>query len=125
MGDHARLVTLEAVIQEIQQHKLLDLVTETGKVLLSGLQRLEVMGSVIKLFCNTRLVLAEALDPHLHVYNVMFHLSYMQSIYPQLIMNARGQGTFCAVDCPSVASRDALVSATRNKGTIYSSLSLS
>lgn len=31
-------------------------------------------------------------------------------------MNARGAGTFCAVDCPDAATRDAVVTASRNKG---------
>ncbi len=41
-GDHTRLVTLEAVVKEIQEKNLLDLVRESGSVLLSGLQALEV-----------------------------------------------------------------------------------
>ena len=42
MGDHARLVTLEAVVKEIQENNLLESVRQTGDVLLSGLQSLEV-----------------------------------------------------------------------------------
>lgn len=44
-------------------------------------------------------------------------LKSLQNAYPGLIKNARGAGTFCALDCPDVATRDALASASRNKGS--------
>ena len=42
VGDHARLVTLEAVVKEILEKNLLASVQETGDVLLSGLKTLAV-----------------------------------------------------------------------------------
>ena len=42
MGDHMRLVVLEAILNEIDSQNLLSLVRESGKVLLSGLKDLEV-----------------------------------------------------------------------------------
>ena len=42
MGDHVRLVVLEAIVKEIQEKNLLKLVRESGNVLLSGLKELEV-----------------------------------------------------------------------------------
>ena len=36
--------------------------------------------------------------------------------YPQLILNARGRGTFCAFDMPTAAMRDKFVSEMRNAG---------
>ncbi len=47
MGDHARLVTLEAVVKEIEQKNLLETVKESGQVLLTGLQGLEVSGLLL------------------------------------------------------------------------------
>ena len=43
MGDHVRLVMLEAIVNEIQQKNLLKLVRESGAVLLDGLKELEVI----------------------------------------------------------------------------------
>ena len=43
MGDHVRLVMLEAIIKEIQEKSLLKLVRESGDVLLTGLKELEVI----------------------------------------------------------------------------------
>ena len=45
MGDHVRLVMLEAIIREIQQKNLLNLVRESGDVLLSGLKEQAVNNS--------------------------------------------------------------------------------
>ena len=42
LGDHARLITLEAVIKKIKEQDLLSLVRQSGKVLLEGLKTLEV-----------------------------------------------------------------------------------
>lgn len=42
MGDHVRLVMLEAIVKEIQQKSLLKLVRESGDILLGGLKELEV-----------------------------------------------------------------------------------
>ena len=42
MGDHVRLVMLEAIVKEIQQKNLLKLVRESGDILLGGLKELEV-----------------------------------------------------------------------------------
>ncbi|GAB6032634.1 hypothetical protein CHUAL_011513 [Chamberlinius hualienensis] len=36
--------------------------------------------------------------------------------YPDLIQNARGSGTFCAIDCPTAGQRDALIGKLRLKG---------
>lgn len=47
-GDHTRLVTLEAVVKEIQEKNLLDSVKESGRVLLKGLQGLEVSCAQVK-----------------------------------------------------------------------------
>ena len=43
MGDHVRLVMLEAIVKEIQQKNLLKLVRESGDMLLGGLKELEVI----------------------------------------------------------------------------------
>ena len=43
MGDHVRTVLLGAIVKEIQRSQLLDLVKETGDVLLTGLKKLEVL----------------------------------------------------------------------------------
>ena len=40
----------------------------------------------------------------------------VQESYPDLVQNARGQGTFCAVDASSVGVRDKLVALSRNSG---------
>lgn len=42
MGDHVRLVMLEAIVNEIHQKNLLKLVRESGAILLDGLKELEV-----------------------------------------------------------------------------------
>lgn len=42
LGDPARLIVLESVLREIQRHRLLELVQQTGTVLLDGLKELEV-----------------------------------------------------------------------------------
>lgn len=42
MGDHVRLVMLEAIMKEIVEKNLLKLVRESGDVLLTGLNELEV-----------------------------------------------------------------------------------
>ena len=42
MGDHVRLVMLEAIVKEMQQKNLLKLVRESGDILLGGLKELEV-----------------------------------------------------------------------------------
>ncbi len=36
--------------------------------------------------------------------------------YPQLILNARGRGTFCAFDMPTSSTRDKFISEMRNAG---------
>lgn len=36
--------------------------------------------------------------------------------YPQLILNARGRGTFCAFDMPNSSTRDKYISHMRNAG---------
>ena len=43
MGDHVRLVMLEAIVNEIHQKNLLKLVRESGAILLDGLKELEVI----------------------------------------------------------------------------------
>ena len=42
LGDPARLIVLECVLNEIRRHRLLELVKNTGAVLLDGLKDLEV-----------------------------------------------------------------------------------
>ena len=42
MGDHVRLVMLEAIMREIQEKNLLKLVRESGDILLNGLKELGV-----------------------------------------------------------------------------------
>ena len=42
MGDHVRLVILEAIVNEIQEKNLLKLVRQSGSILLNGLKELEV-----------------------------------------------------------------------------------
>ena len=46
----------------------------------------------------------------------MFAYLSFQGRFPGLIHNARGSGTFCAIDSPTAAIRDALITSTRNKG---------
>jgi 4-aminobutyrate aminotransferase/(S)-3-amino-2-methylpropionate transaminase len=43
-------------------------------------------------------------------------LKELQGKYPNLIMNARGVGMFCAVDSADAKTRDSIISAMRNKG---------
>ena len=42
MGDHVRLVILEAILKEIQKKHLLKLVHQSGEILLNGLKELGV-----------------------------------------------------------------------------------
>lgn len=42
MGDHVRLVMLEAILREIQEKNLLKLVHQSGNILLNGLKELVV-----------------------------------------------------------------------------------
>ena len=42
LGDPSRMIVLESVLGEIRRHNLLELVKETGAVLLGGLKKLEV-----------------------------------------------------------------------------------
>ena len=39
-----------------------------------------------------------------------------QKTHPQLIQNARGEGTFCAMDSPNAKIRDELIVSLRNRG---------
>jgi len=43
MGDHTRMVVMDAVIREVFEKNLFDVVKESGKILLSGLEELQVM----------------------------------------------------------------------------------
>ncbi|XP_065898679.1 4-aminobutyrate aminotransferase, mitochondrial-like isoform X2 [Dysidea avara] len=43
-------------------------------------------------------------------------LKDLENKYPQLLLKARGSGTFCAIDCKTAAAKDTLVTAVRNKG---------
>jgi 4-aminobutyrate aminotransferase/(S)-3-amino-2-methylpropionate transaminase len=36
--------------------------------------------------------------------------------YPQLILNTRGRGTFCAFDMPNASTRDKFIGEMRNAG---------
>ena len=40
----------------------------------------------------------------------------LQDAYPHLIQNARGQGTFCAIDAKSADIRNKVVSLSRDSG---------
>ncbi len=40
-------------------------------------------------------------------------LKELQAKYPTKISNARGQGTICAIDCPTGALRDAMIDKLR------------
>ena len=40
----------------------------------------------------------------------------LQSRYPQFVKNARGRGTFCAIDCDSGARRDEVLAQLRRLG---------
>ena len=43
MGDQTRMVIMDAVIREVFGRNLFDVVKESGKVLLSGLEEIQVM----------------------------------------------------------------------------------
>ncbi|XP_074647439.1 4-aminobutyrate aminotransferase, mitochondrial-like [Tubulanus polymorphus] len=43
-------------------------------------------------------------------------LNTLTAKYPDQVNNARGQGTFCAIDCKDGAYRDSLITKLRNKG---------
>lgn len=49
---------------------------------------------------------------------VLLHgLGEISKKYSQLILNARGRGTFCAFDMPTSAVRDKFIGEIRNAGT--------
>ncbi len=43
-------------------------------------------------------------------------LEELQTRYPSLLCNARGQGTFCSIDAPTSALRDDMISRLKTKG---------
>merc|ERR1719173_11453 len=43
-------------------------------------------------------------------------LTELQKKFPALLSRARGRGTFCAVDLPTVAARDTLLTKLRHRG---------
>lgn len=47
---------------------------------------------------------------------IMSGLEELQQKFPHLLSRARGRGTFCAVDLPSVAARDSLLTSLRARG---------
>merc|ERR1712080_120151 len=47
---------------------------------------------------------------------IMSGLTQLQSVFPHLLSKARGRGTFCAVDLPSVETRDTLLHTLRQRG---------
>ena len=47
---------------------------------------------------------------------LMKGLTDLQRKYPQYLKNARGRGTFCAIDCDSGARRDDLLARLRKLG---------
>ena len=51
MGEPSKLIVLKSVLKEIKKENLLQLVQETGEVLLSGLRELEV-GPTVRMVCS-------------------------------------------------------------------------
>jgi hypothetical protein len=47
MGDPVKLHLLESMINQIEQYKLLDVVNASGKVLMDGLNQLQVFSFII------------------------------------------------------------------------------
>merc|ERR1712037_947452 len=47
---------------------------------------------------------------------IMSGLTELETKFPALLSRARGRGTFCAVDLPTVAARDTLLSKLRHRG---------
>jgi len=47
---------------------------------------------------------------------IMSGLMQLQNRFPHLLSNSRGRGTFCAVDLPTMESRDKLLHTLRSKG---------
>jgi hypothetical protein len=45
MGDPVKLLLLESMVKQIKDYKLLDLVNESGKVLMDGLAKVQVSRS--------------------------------------------------------------------------------
>jgi 4-aminobutyrate aminotransferase/(S)-3-amino-2-methylpropionate transaminase len=72
LGDPGKLLFLEAVVDEIKQKGLLQKISQTGNVFLTGLENL-------------------------------------QSEFPSFIENARGKGTFVAIDFKTAQLRDTAV----------------
>lgn len=79
LGDPARVLFLEAILNVIKRDNLLELNRDTGAYTLDGLKKL----------CK---------------------------MYPDIARNARGLGTFCAIDCPSSEIRDTVINDLRNRG---------
>ena len=49
--------------------------------------------------------------------NTHMHTYILQTRYPGHLMNTRGAGTFCAIDCENATIRDEFVKTARQKGT--------
>ena len=47
---------------------------------------------------------------------IMSGLEELQQKFPHLLSRARGRGTFCAVDLPTMAARDSLLTSLRARG---------
>lgn len=47
---------------------------------------------------------------------LVLYIVFLQKQYPNMIHSARGAGTFCAVDCYDVETRDKIVGLLRNRG---------
>merc|ERR1712226_563678 len=47
---------------------------------------------------------------------IMSGLDQLQSRFPHLLSRARGRGTFCAVDLPTLAARDTFLHNLRSRG---------
>jgi len=97
MGDPARMMMLQTIVEEILSNHWIDNVRKTGDVLLAGLKQLQV-GQVL-------------------LYNLLiYHLLCIQELYPDQIHKARGVGTFCAIDGHTVEVRDRLLVDLNNNG---------
>lgn len=81
MGDPAKLLQLQAVIDVVDRDNLRQRARDTGDAILAGLLDIE-------------------------------------SRFSDLAMNARGQGTLCAIDFADTVSRDMVVSRLRDSGVL-------